>query len=219
MLTAWDVLQFLQDTYKCDQISIPLFSALTIFFSPLPSECTPHAAPGSLSAFPVLRSHLGPSHRPLSRFLGRDENTWSETGSSASQNSVSGWGYPSVRSACCYLRRRSGRQEVQRTDCGVGTKEESRTCQKHCSARRWNGWAPAAHRSRYASQGWAAVNPSGEEQKNTFQMARVKWLTRLPRLELPGSTSGSTLLPIKTLMAGVVMKCHLLWRKSLSVST
>lgn len=54
----------IKSQYPC---SLPLQS----FFSPLPSKCAPHAAPGSLSAFPVLRSHLGPSHRPLSRFLGK----------------------------------------------------------------------------------------------------------------------------------------------------
>lgn len=43
-----------------------------------------------------------------------------------------------------------------------------------------------------------------EKQKNTFHMARVKSSkTRPPHLELPGSP---LVTPIKTLMAGVVMK-------------
>lgn len=89
MLTAWDVLQFLQHTYKYDQISIPLFSAPALFSSALPPNCTPRAAPGLLSTSPMLRSHLGPSHRPLSRFLGKRRKRvcpLSERGSSASQN-------------------------------------------------------------------------------------------------------------------------------------
>lgn len=63
----------------------------TVFSSTLPPNCTPHVALGSLLTSQVLRSHLGPSPRPLSRFLGRDKNVCplSETGSSASQNIAS----------------------------------------------------------------------------------------------------------------------------------
>ncbi|KAK4827352.1 hypothetical protein QYF61_017277, partial [Mycteria americana] len=70
VLTAWDVLQFLQHTYKYDQISIPLFSAPTVFSSALPPNCTPGAAPGSLSPSPVLRSHLDPLPDPFQDFWG-----------------------------------------------------------------------------------------------------------------------------------------------------
>lgn len=218
-LTAWDVLQFLQDTYKCDQILIPLFSALTVFFSPLASECTPHAAPGSLSTFPVLRSHLGPSRQPLSRFLGRDENTLSETGSSASQNIVSGWGYPFVRSACFYLCRHSGRQEVQRIrpcrgDKGREAELASSTAQPGDETGELLQHTGAGMLARAGQH----LTLSGEKQKNAFQMARVKWSTRSPHLGLPRSPL-AVLLPIRTLVAGAVMKCHLFWRQSSSVST
>lgn len=195
MLTAWDVLQFLQDTYKRDQISIPLLSALTIFFFF-------SSSPSSLSAFLVLRSHLGPSRLPLSRFLGRDENTLSETGSSASQNIVSGWGYPFVRSACFYLCWLSG-----------GPTHPSAAGEKGREAELASSTAQPGDEMGELLQHTGAGMLARPEQHLTLSgksrkylpNGRVKYLTRSPCLELPGSPLVKP-LPIKALMAGVVRK-------------
>lgn len=137
------------------------------FFLLFPLSTHPMQPPGSLSAFPALRSHLGPSHRPLSRFLGRDENTLSERGSSASRSSVSGWGYPFVW--CVFVPVRSGMRAAgtAHPTAARGWRTGSGTCQKRCSARRWKGSAPAAHRSRNASWGWATL--LGKSRKIPFK--------------------------------------------------
>lgn len=160
------------------------------------------SSPSSLSAFLVLRSHLGPSRLPLSRFLGRDENTLSETGSSASQNIVSGWGYPFVRSACFYLCWLSG-----------GPTHPSAAGEKGREAELASSTAQPGDEMGELLQHTGAGMLARPEQHLTLSgksrkylpNGRVKYLTRSPCLELPRSPLVKP-LPIKALMAGVVRK-------------
>lgn len=126
MLTAWDVLQFLQDTYKCDQILIPLFSALTFFFPPLPSKHTPHAAPRLAVSIPGAQITPGTLSPTPFKISGERWKHFERKGkfSKSKQRLWLGLSVCLVRVCTCAFRHAGGRNSASHR--GAGMKDGKR---------------------------------------------------------------------------------------------
>lgn len=136
MLMAWDVLQFLQDTYKCDQILIPLFSALTDFFLLFPLSARPTQPPAHCQHSRCSDHTWDPLTDPFQHFWGEMKPLGAKQ-EVQQVKTLSVVGVIHLSAARVFTCAGSGSSA---SDCGRGMdKGWEQNFQQHCSARSWNG--------------------------------------------------------------------------------